>query len=89
MQVLEADAGRGEVVQQAGDAGAVRLGVVGIDELCSFRRKGKLIGRQPGRQSLHAMLPSLRISSAFSSTRMISPLLITPTRSAISSASSM
>ena len=39
--------------------------------------------------SVSCFLPSLRISSAFSSTRMSSPLLITPIRSAISSASSI
>ena len=42
-----------------------------------------------GRCSVRRFLPSCCIKAALSSTRMISPLLMTPMRSAISSASSM
>ena len=41
------------------------------------------------RFKVSCFLPSLRISACFSSTRISSPLLITPTRSAISCASSI
>src|SRR6185312_16042802 len=35
-QVLEADAGRGQVTQQRGDAGALTLRVVGVGELVAL-----------------------------------------------------
>ena len=44
-EVLEGDAGRAEVLQQRGDAGALGLRVVGIDQLAAIGRK--VPGRDP------------------------------------------
>jgi hypothetical protein len=95
-QVLEADA-LGEVLQQCCDAGALGLGVVGVDELVALSLQRQVVARE--RRSAPAsgscsgesqlLLAELAHQLGFSSTRMISPLLMTPIRSAISSASSM
>ena len=74
-------------VEQRGDAGALALRVVGVDQLAAVGRERQVMGGELGRDrrraclcscSVNCFLPSLRMSSALSSTRMISPLLITP-----------
>jgi hypothetical protein len=97
LQVLEGDAGGVQVLQQFGDAGVLALGVVGVDQRVAARWTAPAAAASASGTcssgcascSVSCFLPSLRISSALSSTRMISPLLMTPMRSAISSASSM
>ena len=84
LEVLEADAGAVEIAQQRGDAGALALGVVGVDRApcrrrasvrCARRASSGIASSRCCRCSVSCFLPSLRISSAFSSTRMSSPLV--------------
>ena len=98
LQVLEADARLVEVVEQRGDARSARPGCRRCRSArCRPPDSSSRSARAPRARaasgccscSVSCFLPSLRISSALSSTRMISPLLMTPMRSAISSASSM
>ena len=98
VEIVEADAGVAEVAEQAGDAGALALGVVVVDQLAAAvatvraRNGARLSGSAsilPCRCSVSRFLPSFCINVALSSTSTISPLLMTPMRSAISSASSM
>ena len=46
LQVAEPDVGAGEVVEQRGDAGALALGVVGVDQLLAARRQRELVARE-------------------------------------------
>ena len=96
-QIAEADAGFRQIAQQGGDAGPLGLRVVGVDQLVAVSGERQVMALQaPGMESsgscsssVRRFLPSLRIRVDFSSTTMSSPLLMTPMRSAISSASSM
>ena len=83
LQVLEPDAGGAQSLEQRGDAGALALRVVGVDRARAPSGAARGVGceapaalRSSGccRCSVSCFLPSLRISSALSSTRMISPL---------------
>src|SRR5262245_29596640 len=46
IEVGEADAGVAQVAQEAGDAGALALGVVIVDELASLVAEFEMIGRE-------------------------------------------
>src|SRR6185312_7280169 len=94
-QIPEADSCCRKVAQQHRDAGTLGLRVVGVGDLVvlavefqpiigeRFRQRcNRLVQLQP-----QLLLAQLLHSAVFSSTTINSPLLITPTRSAMSSAS--
>ena len=56
MQVLELYAGRAQFFQQRGDAGAIVLGVIGIDQFAAVAAERKLVGGKRGRNALQFVL---------------------------------
>ena len=84
--------------EQRGHAGSLGIGVEHVEQLVAVGLRGRDSSRPAPagssssgsvRLRVSSFLPSFFISAVFSSTRISSPLLITPTRSAISSASSI
>jgi hypothetical protein len=80
LDVLEADPGGAEIVEQRGDAGALPLGVVAVDQLLATGRQRELVGGERRRDEVDDpvqfsvnFLPSLCRAPALSSTRMSSP----------------
>ena len=97
-QILEVDAELAELAQQRRRCRSARPCVEGVDELAAVRHSSS--GSRPSAAGMAgsgcradagsaASCRACCISTSLSSTRMISPLLITPMRSAICSASSM
>ena len=98
VQVLEADAEIAQALEQGRNALALLVGVEGVFQLAAagLQRQAPVaqLRRDRGQrlQQVAASAASCRAfssASIFSSTTISSPLLITPMRSAISSASSM
>src|SRR5262245_19678312 len=56
VEVAEADVGQVEVVEQRGDASALALGVVGVDELAAAGRERQIVPRQRGRDRRKLLL---------------------------------
>ena len=56
IEVRDADAGGAQIAQQAGDAGALALGVVIIGDLASILGEDEVVGRQRRRDRLNLVL---------------------------------
>ena len=56
LQILEPDAGLGQVLQQSGDAGALPLGIVGVDQLVPIRHERELVAGELGRKRIELLM---------------------------------
>src|SRR5262249_28457850 len=56
LQVLEPYPGMGQVLQQTGDAGALALAIVGVDELVTIRHEHQIMACKLGRKRIELLM---------------------------------
>src|SRR6185437_8082226 len=56
VDVLETDAGRAELVEQRGDAGALAAGIVGVDQLSSVLAERQMVRGERGWHGVERLL---------------------------------